>query len=109
MVEFLVRDADMARHIWVFIRDFSFFFHSASTRTRSHLDRKQFLLYAIYAFGLPLVLTLVAHAFDSAESLEDYLRPGFGVENCFIKGIDRLINHQIAQFNSCNGPIHFRG
>lgn len=56
-------------------------------KQRKRSDRKQFICYAIYVYTLSTILTVTSGAIDSIESLPDHLKPGFGVENCFIKGL----------------------
>lgn len=66
-------------HFKIFFRPSSYF--------HKFTEAKLFILYSIYSFGLPGLLTILMHILDSTESVPYHLKPGFGVESCFIKGI----------------------
>lgn len=48
-------------------------------------EKKRFLLYMIYAWGLSFFLTFIAFLLDTTESIPDSLQPGIGVGTCFLK------------------------
>ncbi|XP_055309688.1 G-protein coupled receptor Mth2-like [Sitodiplosis mosellana] len=52
---------------------------------RAFSERKQSILYNVYAWTLSLLITIMANVLDSIESLPDYLRPGTGVDTLFLK------------------------
>ncbi|KYN20401.1 G-protein coupled receptor Mth2 [Trachymyrmex cornetzi] len=54
---------------------------STITKTREH--RKRFLLYCVYAWGLSLLVSILAIVADSTEILPNYLQPGIGNRGCW--------------------------
>ncbi|GAB0093376.1 G-protein coupled receptor Mth [Sergentomyia squamirostris] len=53
-------------------------------------ERKQFLIYSIYAWGCSLTILSITIAMQFSEAIPEHHRPGIGVETCWIKG--RKIN-----------------
>lgn len=41
----------------------------------------------MYVWGLTTCLTIFAYSFDTIDALPQYLKPGFGTEGCFVKGL----------------------
>lgn len=66
---------------------------------RQMSDRKKFCCYMVYGFAIPCLLTFFIYIFDSTEILASYLRPGVGVEVCFISSEIININFQSNNFN----------
>lgn len=62
------------------------FFSFRSSKLWKFSNKTQFSFFALYAWGLPLLLTIFGHILDSMSSLPDHLRPGIGTETCFLKG-----------------------
>lgn len=54
-----------------------------STITKAREDRKRFLLYCVYAWGLSLLVSILAIVADSTEILPDYLQPDIGNRGCW--------------------------
>lgn len=48
-------------------------------------ERKRFCLYSLYAFGGPLLCTLIVAFMDNMEFVPMHLRPQMGVGRCLIK------------------------
>lgn len=64
-----------------------FQFYSTNFRSDSYSDGKQFIRYFAYVWGLSIVCTTFAYSFDIIEAIPSYLKPGFGTERCFLKGV----------------------
>lgn len=64
-----------------------FSFRSPSHQSRSYSDGKQFIRYFTYVWGLSIFCTIFAYLFDTIEAIPNYLKPGFGTEGCFLKGL----------------------
>ncbi|EZA57807.1 G-protein coupled receptor Mth2 [Ooceraea biroi] len=54
-----------------------------STITKARGHRKKFLLYCSYAWGLSLLVSILAIVADSTDILPDYLQPDIGNRNCW--------------------------
>lgn len=77
----------LATFLWLSVLNFDLWLcHQPSSYFHKFTEPKLFILYTIYSFGLPGVLTILMHILDSIESIPYHLRPGFGAESCFIKG-----------------------
>lgn len=48
-------------------------------------ERKRFINYCLYAFGLPLLFTLTLALLDNVEWVNDALRPKIGFERCWFR------------------------
>jgi len=48
-------------------------------------DTKRFMVYCLYAFGVPFLMTTVMFILDNTDMLDVTLRAGIGNENCWIK------------------------
>lgn len=59
--------------------------HSGRTNTKRRDDFKRFLIYCFYAWGLAMLLTILAVIVDFFEFLPSYLQPGIGVEKCWFE------------------------
>ena len=57
----------------------------SATRFKIDSERKRFISYMIYAWGLPFILTLITVILDSTELLPDRLLPGIGTTTYFLK------------------------
>ncbi|KAJ2949206.1 hypothetical protein O0L34_g6152 [Tuta absoluta] len=70
----------MCFDIW---RTFSGYHRGTSSKRR---DQKRFLLYGLYAWGVPLLLTAVTAFMQFNDSLpEGIIRPGFGNQRCWFE------------------------
>lgn len=47
-------------------------------------DRKRFMFYSIYAFGVPILFTLLVYIIDSTEFVPLRFRPQMGEKRCYI-------------------------
>lgn len=65
---------------WVLIQCISRF--TTSFKTLS--EKKQLLWYQVYAYGLPLILTIIIFVIDNIKSLPEHFQPNIGVVSCFI-------------------------
>ncbi|EFN71976.1 G-protein coupled receptor Mth2 [Camponotus floridanus] len=54
-----------------------------STITKARGHRKRFLLYCLYAWGLSLLMSILAIIADCTEILPDYLQPDIGYSSCW--------------------------
>ncbi|XP_059613890.1 G-protein coupled receptor Mth2-like [Phlebotomus argentipes] len=48
-------------------------------------DRKKFIIYSVYAWGCSIVILSIAVAMQFAESVPESMKPGFGVNSCWLK------------------------
>lgn len=48
-------------------------------------ERKRFLVYCLYAFGGPAVLTLSVYLIDHISSIPKYFKPLMGISRCWIQ------------------------
>lgn len=51
-------------------------------------EMKQFVRYNLYAWGISLLITIIASICDSIDSLPDYLQPGIGTTTLLMKGLN---------------------
>lgn len=61
------------------------YFCFSATRFKMDAERKRFISYMIYAWGLPFILTLITVILDSTEPLPDWALPGIGTTTYFLK------------------------
>ncbi len=62
-------------------------------QSRLSHNRRRFLSYCCFAFGLPLVLAAVAVAVDVAPSKDPFLiKPNFGMMSCWFHGKHQYLN-----------------
>ncbi|XP_025075867.1 G-protein coupled receptor Mth2-like [Pogonomyrmex barbatus] len=54
-----------------------------STITKTHKHTKRFLLYCLYAWGISLLVSILAIVADSTDVLPDYLQPDIGSRRCW--------------------------
>lgn len=52
-------------------------------------ERKRFINYCLYAFGVPLLFTLTLAIMDNSGWVKEEYRPNMGLERCWMKN-DRL-------------------
>lgn len=71
---------------------------SETIRKPQFTDRKQFLLLAVYAWGVPLSALILTHILD-ASSIPYEWKPGVGTETCFLKGNKTLLECHLT-FNA---------
>lgn len=71
---------------------------SETIRKRKFTDRKQFLLFSVYAWGVPLFLLILTHILD-ASSIPYEWKPGVGTETCFLKGNKTMLEYHLI-FNA---------
>lgn len=57
--------------------------HRLRALTRTH-QYKRYILYFLYGYGVPLLLTILAFTMDSIDIPDEY-KPGFGIRVCFLK------------------------
>lgn len=53
--------------------------------SRGNVERKKFILYCVYAFGVPTVLASLVAILDNIENFDDNFRPGMGTERCWLR------------------------
>lgn len=51
--------------------------------SRGRAQRKKFLMYSLYAWGMPMLMTLVGILSDQMKILPHYLRPNIGTSSCW--------------------------
>jgi Na+/H+ antiporter NhaC len=62
-------------------------------------DRKRFLSYCIYAFGVPIFLTFFAVVADTTEIVPEFYRPWIGIDRCWVQ------NNKAVEAIYVYGPI----
>lgn len=60
---------------------------SGTMRVRNISEKKRFGFYAIYAFGLSLLLTAMLPIVDSIDGFPDELKPRVGNDKCYLKSM----------------------
>ncbi|XP_050093646.1 G-protein coupled receptor Mth2-like [Anopheles aquasalis] len=73
----------MASFFWVNIMSFDIYWTIARSREKV-TERRKFLCYSLYAWGMPLLLLSLLLLFDRTELISYHLRPNVG-EGCFLK------------------------
>jgi G protein-coupled receptor Mth (Methuselah protein) len=54
-------------------------------RGRGGKDQKRFIFYCLYAFGVPIILTLIIIIIDKTQFIPESFRPNMGVNRCWIE------------------------
>lgn len=54
--------------------------------TNKRRDKRRFLLYGLYAWGVPLILTGLTAAMQFSDLPNHIIRPGFGTKRCWFVG-----------------------
>ncbi|XP_031623063.1 G-protein coupled receptor Mth2-like [Contarinia nasturtii] len=74
--------------LWLNAISFDLWLSFRSTiRYKKHSDQKLFHIYSCYVWISSIALTATAAVIDQVDSIPYNLKPGFGTEGCFIKGI----------------------
>ncbi|XP_050097971.1 G-protein coupled receptor Mth2-like [Anopheles aquasalis] len=74
----------MASFFWLNIMSFDICWTFGGSRGRTS-ERRKFLYYSLYAWGVPLLLLLLILLFDHTELISWNHRPNIGEEGCFLK------------------------
>ncbi|XP_035787866.1 probable G-protein coupled receptor Mth-like 10, partial [Anopheles albimanus] len=74
----------MASFFWLNIISFDIYWTCVGSRGRTS-ERRTFLYYSVYAWGVPLVHLLLILLLDYTELISYNLRPNIGEEGCFLK------------------------
>lgn len=61
-------------------------------------ERKRFIFYSLYAFGVPLLFTMIVAFMDNMDFVPDNLRPKMGTDRCLIKS-KCLFKFRICEIN----------
>ncbi|XP_055309713.1 G-protein coupled receptor Mth2-like [Sitodiplosis mosellana] len=78
--------ATFSAFLWLNVISFDLWSSFRSTiRIKSNSEIKQFILYSLYAFGVSLLVNIVAHVMDAIKGLPNYLQPGIGTDSLFLK------------------------
>ncbi|KAL9901376.1 G-protein coupled receptor Mth2-like isoform 3-T3 [Glossina fuscipes fuscipes] len=77
----------MAVFFWLSIISYDLWQNFRFTGSKRLTQRKRFLMYSLYAWGGPLILT-VCVIIAQASNLENSLKPGIGDEYCWLKTDD---------------------
>lgn len=75
---------DEQRIKWI---SFDLYCLSGTMRVRNISEKKRFGFYAIYAFGLSLLLTAMLPIVDSIDGFPDELKPRVGNDKCYLKSM----------------------
>lgn len=59
-------------------------FNRFTTNFKKTTEQKQLLWYKTYAYGVPLLLTIMFFVIDNIESIPDHMQPNIGANSCFI-------------------------
>ncbi|XP_050093237.1 G-protein coupled receptor Mth2-like [Anopheles aquasalis] len=74
----------MASFFWINIMSFDICWTFGGSCGRTS-ERRKFLYYSLYAWGVPLLLLLLILLFDHTELINYNLRPNIGEEGCFLQ------------------------
>uniref|UniRef100_A0A182T6L3 G-protein coupled receptors family 2 profile 2 domain-containing protein n=1 Tax=Anopheles maculatus TaxID=74869 RepID=A0A182T6L3_9DIPT len=86
---YLVYTALMASFFWLNVMAFDIFWTFGGSRGRSS-ERRKFLYYSLYAWGVPLLIVGFVTLVDNTELIHESKRPQIGKERCFVSE-ERLI------------------
>jgi len=64
-------------------------------------DRKRFLAYCLYAFGVPLLMTSIILIIDNIELIDKRFQVGMGEESCWFK----YQNHSLSELIYLYSPL----
>lgn len=62
-------------------------YYSTTNGFQMYSEKTRFFFYMVYAWGLSLLLTFIVFILDSTQSLSQNLRPGIGIQTCFLKSM----------------------
>ncbi|XP_050097969.1 G-protein coupled receptor Mth2-like [Anopheles aquasalis] len=79
----------MASFFWLNIISFDIYWRLRRNRECGS-ERRKFVYYSLYAWGIPLLFLLMILLFDHTELISYELRPNIGEEGCFLKE-DKLV------------------
>ncbi|XP_050093977.1 uncharacterized protein LOC126576715 [Anopheles aquasalis] len=74
----------MASCFWLNVMSFDIYWTLGGSHGRT-TERRKFLYYSLYAWGVPLLLLASNLLFDHTELISYHLRPNVGEEGCFLK------------------------
>lgn len=79
-------------------------------RRKTLTERMQLILSMSYAWGIPTLLTITCHMIDAIDGIPSYLKPGLGLDVCYLKGIPstittHILHIKISFYISDNSPI----
>ncbi|XP_049545484.1 G-protein coupled receptor Mth2-like isoform X2 [Anopheles darlingi] len=74
----------MASFFWLNIMSFDIYWTFGGSRGRT-TERRKFLYYSLYAWGVPVLFLSLVIIFDHTELISYNLRPNVGEEGCFLK------------------------
>ncbi|KFB50583.1 AGAP006216-PA-like protein [Anopheles sinensis] len=95
---YIVYFALLASFFWLNVQAFDIYWTFGGSRGRTS-ERRKFLYYSLYAWGVPLTLLAFVLLVDHTDFMDDKLRPLFGHERCLFRG--RLSR---ANGKECNPP-----
>lgn len=58
-------------------------------------ERKRFVVYFFYAFGVPLLMTVFVFALDKSDFVSDRFKAGLGEESCWFKSHNDLTTEMV--------------
>ncbi|XP_035904477.1 uncharacterized protein LOC118508837 [Anopheles stephensi] len=80
---YLVYTALLASFFWLNVMAFDIFWTFGGSRGRSS-ERRKFLYYCLYAWGVPLLLVGFVTLVDNTDFIHESMRPQIGQERCFV-------------------------
>uniref|UniRef100_A0A182QW48 G-protein coupled receptors family 2 profile 2 domain-containing protein n=1 Tax=Anopheles farauti TaxID=69004 RepID=A0A182QW48_9DIPT len=86
---YLVYAALLASFFWLNVMAFDIFWTFGGSRGRSS-ERRKFLYYSLYAWGVPLLLVGFVALVDNTEFIHESMRPQIGLDRCFVSE-ERLV------------------
>uniref|UniRef100_A0A4Y0BIR4 G-protein coupled receptors family 2 profile 2 domain-containing protein n=1 Tax=Anopheles funestus TaxID=62324 RepID=A0A4Y0BIR4_ANOFN len=86
---YLVYAALLISFFWLNVMAFDIFWTFGGSRGRSS-ERRKFLYYSLYAWGVPLLIVGFVALVDNTEFVHESMRPQIGMERCFVS-VEKLI------------------
>ncbi|XP_054290645.1 probable G-protein coupled receptor Mth-like 3 [Macrosteles quadrilineatus] len=87
-IAFMIQFTFLAGSFWLNVMSFDIWWSFSGRRParwgKKGMDHKKFLLYSLYAWGMPLVIVTISVAIDLAPSIPDsIIKPDFGKAKCW--------------------------
>lgn len=70
----------VVRNIWVV-----WFVYRCLRINSKRNERRQFIIYSAYAWGMPLCFVVISYLMDNIPGVPSYMQPHFGIIRCFLR------------------------
>ena len=87
----------MAAFFWLSVISFDLWQNFRLTGPIRIGQRKRFIMYSAYAWGVPLCLTCIVMIIQNS-NIDDYYKPGIGDDYCWLKSKYKSLNIKLINF-----------